>query len=209
MKDIISITNTESKILALFTKDYNQKISILQLSKQLKMHYPNIHKTIKKLEKKQIISLETIGKASICSLNTKSRELPIYLSFVEELKAKEYMNKFPFLKRILEQAKKISSITCIGLFGSQITNKATSNSDIDMFILTEDNKLYKDFIPKYFPELENKIDLNIITFKEFTESLKESKVTISTEIAKNKIIISGAEIFYQIIQEDYNERYRP
>ena len=209
MKDIISITNTESKVLYTFARNYNQKVSILQLSKQLKIHYPNIYKTVKKLEKKEILKLQTIGKASICSLNINSRELAVYLAFVEELKANEYMNEFPFLKRIIEQANKISQINCIGIFGSHVIKKATRNSDIDLFILTDNIKEYKDFIPKYFPELENKIDLNIISFKEFIESLKnQEQLTISTEINKNKIIITGAEIFYQILQGINNERYR-
>lgn len=189
----------------MFARKFNLKISILQLAKEIKTHYANVYNAIKNLEKKQLILLETVGKAKICSLNMQTLDLPIYLAFVEELKAQDFMlRNLPFLKRIIEEIKKIAPVSCIGIFGSYASKNANKKSDIDIFILIEQRKLkdFKNFIPKYFPEFENKIDLNIISFEEFIVSLKNPKqFTVSLEIIENKIILSGAELFYQIVQE--------
>ncbi len=203
MKDITSITNLEIKILSMFTRNYNLKISILQLSKQLKVHYPNVYKTVKKLENKGLLKLETIGKASICALNKNTLNLSVYLAYVEEDKAKEVIKKYPFIGRITKEIIKINPISVIGIFGSHIIGKTTLKSDIDLFILTDKIKELKDFIPKYFPEYENKIDFNVISFEEFTESIKNIKqLTVSTEIIKNKMLISGAEVYYNILLQN-------
>ncbi len=202
MEDIITITNLEVKILFTFTRDYNLKISILQLSKQLKVHYPNVYKTIKKLAKKELIVLDIVGKASVCSLNKKTLELPIYLAFVEEEKGKEITRKHLFIERIIKEIIRIDPITIVGIFGSQAIEKTTKKSDVDLFILTNNTKQFKEFIPKYFPEYENKIDFNVISFEEFVESIKNIKqLTISTEIIKNKLLIYGAEVYYRILQQ--------
>ena len=89
------------------------------------------------------------------------------------------------------------------MFGSYVDKSANKESDIDIFILVEKNKIknFKNFIPKYFPEFENKVDLNIISFEEFIDSLKNKQFTVSKELMKNKLIINGAETYYNILQE--------
>ena len=200
----IKLTNLEAKIFNVFAKKFDWNMSILELSKNIGEYYPNTYQAIKNLEKKGLLQLKEIGSSNICSLNLETIELPMYLAFVEEQSAKQLIIKFPFLNRIIKEAKRISPVICFGMFGSQISGITNKKSDIDLFILTEASKIkdFKDFISKYFPELDNKIDLTIISFDEFIESLnKKSQFTVSLEINKNKLIFYGAEIYYQIIQE--------
>ena len=199
MKDIIVLTELEIKILIHFTGDYNLKISILQLAKRLKIHYPNIYNTIKSLEKRNLIILEVVGKASICSLNKKSLELPVYLAYAEKNQANEIIKKFPIIDRIARETIKIGPNNILGIFGSHVTGNAGKQSDIDIFLITDNRKGFIDLIPRNFPQYEKKIDFNIISFEEFTESLNTKKLTISSEIIKNKILIYGAEIYYNIM----------
>ena len=167
MKAIIRLTQLEADILREFTENFNLKVSILQLTKMLRNHYPNVYKTIKQLEKKELLQKEIIGKSSIFSLNKRSLVLPSYLAFVEENHTQSFLKKFLFLNRIIEEVRKITPISCIGIFGSQITRKATKKSDIDLFVLVENDNKLKNFIPKHFPELEDKIHLTVISFEEF------------------------------------------
>ncbi len=201
MYNIINLNSLEANILCIFAKDFNLKISILQIAKTIKKHYPNTYNTVKNLQKKDLLKIETVGKANICSLNINSLELPVYLAFVEELNSLQILKKLPFLKNVINEANKISPIISIGIFGSYASGTETKKSDIDIFILTDKLKEFKNFISKYFPEFENKIDLNIISFEEFIMSLKSKQFTVSKEIIKNKIILTGAEIFYQILLE--------
>src|SRR3989344_6319599 len=201
MYSIINLNSLEAGILYIFARNTDLKISILQIAKQIKKHYPNIYNTVKNLQKKDLLKIETIGKASICSINFNSLELPIYLAFAEELNSFQIFKKMPFLKNVINEAKKINPAVSIGIFGSYASGTEIKKSDIDIFILTDKIKEFKNFIPKYFPEFENKIDLNVISFEEFIISLKSKQFTVSKEIVKNKIILTGAEIFYQIIME--------
>ena len=201
MKAIIRLTQLEADILREFTENFNLKVSILQLTKMLRNHYPNVYKTIKQLEKKELLQKEIIGKSSIFSLNKRSLVLPSYLAFVEENHTQSFLKKFLFLNRIIEEVRKITPISCIGIFGSQITRKATKKSDIDLFVLVENDNKLKNFIPKHFPELEDKIHLTVISFEDFIKPLRDQdKFTISLEILKNKRILVGAEVFYLLLQ---------
>jgi len=201
MYSIIYLNSSEADILYAFVRKTDLKISILQIANEIKKHYPNIYNSVKKLQKNGLLKIETIGKANICSLNVNSLELPVYLAFVDELNSLQILDKLPFLQNIINEAKRINPVVSIGVFGSYASGTETKKSDIDLFILTDKVKEFKDFIPKYFPEFENKIDLNVISFEEFIASLKSKQFTVSKEIVKSKRILTGAEIFYQILLE--------
>src|SRR3989344_3888051 len=96
MYSIISLNNSEADIIYLFARKTDQKISILQIAKEVKKHYPNIYNTVKNLQKKNLLKIEIMGKANICSLNFNSLELPVYLAFAEELIS--IFNKFFFCR---------------------------------------------------------------------------------------------------------------
>ncbi|MBI2672257.1 nucleotidyltransferase domain-containing protein [Candidatus Woesearchaeota archaeon] len=201
MKTILTLNKLEAEILYIFAQNFDLKITILQLTKKIKNYYANVYNTIKSLQKRGLLKIESIGMANICSLNINSLELPVFMAFIEEISSLQILKKLPFIRRIIEEIKNISPISSIGIFGSYASESATLKSDIDLFILTDKTEKFKNFIPRYFPEFENCIDLNVISFEEFIESQKSKEFTVSKEIVKNKIILMGAELFYQIIQE--------
>ncbi len=203
----MKLTNLEMEIMYLFTKDIYLEKSILQISKEIKIDYKNTYLAMKNLEKKKLLFLKKIGKSSICHINFNAVDLPGNLAYIEETKNQEFFpKKFPFLENFIKEAKKISPIICLGIFGSHASGKATSMSDIDLFILTYKENEFKWFVSKHLPELEKTIDLTVISFEEFYLSLKSKEFTVSKEIAKNKKIIIGAELFYQALIGVENER---
>lgn len=203
----MKLTTLETNILYSFTKDIHLETSILQLSKEMKIDYKNVYLGIKNLEKKSLIVLKKIGNSSICSVNFKALDLSINLAYAEEMKSQDiFLKKFPFLSNFAKEVKKISPVVCLGVFGSQASGKATSASDIDIFVLSQNEKDFKWFVNKHFPELEKTVDLTVINFEEFYLSLKSKEFTVSKEISKNKKILVGAELFYQIITEVENEK---
>ena len=205
------LTTLEMEILYLFTKNVYLEQSILYLAKEIKKDYKNVFRTVKNLEKKDILRIKKIGTTNLCSLNFKTLDLPLYLSFAEEITSRERLGKkFPFLKNFTQELQKIAPVSCLGIFGSHVKRTATPKSDIDIFILTEEHKIkdLKHFTSQHFPELEHTIDLQVISFQEFWLSLKSNEFTVSKEIAKNKMIYWGGELFYQMIQEAHHELRR-
>lgn len=64
------------------------------------------------------------------------------------------------LKKISKELSQIDDVRAIILYGSFARNEATSRSDIDLFVLTTDNKTTKEVQEKVI-DLETDIDRNI------------------------------------------------
>ena len=97
------------------------------------------------------------------------------------------MKKHPELSIILEDIKKNFPKGIIILFGSYAKGIPKQNSDIDIYLETNDNKI-KDEVK----DINSKLSIKIGKFD--TESL------LIKEIVKNHIIIRGLEDFYERVE---------
>src|SRR3989344_171872 len=110
------------KILGLMRKDLDKGLTILEISKQLKIGYRPAYNHINEMEKEGIVNVEKIGSSKQCKLNLTS---PKTLNSLESLDIviKEELYKYNHkLKSILESLvsklaeKFISEIHAIILF---------------------------------------------------------------------------------------------
>ena len=71
-----------------------------------------------------------------------------------------------------------------------------------MFVLcsTAEVKKFKSVIAQ-FPAIEDMIDWNVFSFDEFRRGLKEKGILVYKEVAHNKLIVHGAELFYSFLSE--------
>lgn len=197
---IITLNTTEAEALHLFAGDMEKKMSILQIAKKSGKHYPNAFRAVRTLKDKGIIRTETFGKATACSLNRESPLLPLFMAFVEEQKASSFFKKFPFLRTIMAQAKALAPECAAGIFGSHAEGAASAKSDIDLFIIADSKSIpkFRQFIAKYFPEQEGIVHLAALSFEEFVLSIASKEYTVGREIARNGVVFTGAESFYQV-----------
>jgi predicted nucleotidyltransferase len=197
------LTTTETEILELFVNNIYLELSINSIAKKLKKHYRVVRVNVLSLIKKNLLNSKDLAGARIISLNIKDVFLAIYMPYAEEASSfDEIFEILPQVSDIIKKAREISSFFTLGIFGSYAENTQKKGSDIDFFLIC-----HKDYHKKYtnminqFPAIQELIHWNVFTIEEFKEGLKAKGTLIYKEIVKNKRIIKGAELFYNIVAE--------
>jgi len=197
------LTTTETEILKLFVNNIYLELSINSIAKKLKKHYRVIRVNVLSLIKNNLLNSKDLAGARIISLNLKDVFLAVYMPYVEEISSFDKLfNILPQVGDIIKKASDISPFFILGIFGSYAQNAQKKGSDIDFFLIC-----HKDYLKKYtniinqFPAIQELVHWNVFTIEEFKEGLKTKGTLIYKEIIKNKRIIKGAELFYNMIAE--------
>ena len=172
--------------------------TIREISKALNEHYSLVHRIVNRLSKENILIKKQIGKAFVCSLNYDNEKTNALLSLSEIEKKEGFYLKNREIKLILQDfvntLKKEfkENIKLIILFGSFAKNKATKNSDIDIFLLVKYkipvDKTIKNFYAKYGKE----INVIMLTLKELKQQKDKELIN---EVRANHIILYGTNEF--------------
>ncbi len=201
---------TLMKIIGLMRKDIDKNMTILNISKKLKIGYRPAYNHVLEMEKESIILMEKTGNSNRCRLNLKNQKTKRLLESLDIELKEEIYNKNPKLKLlevlISKLVKKyISEIYSIVLFGSYAENKQTKFSDIDiMFIVNniKDKKLRSDIereCSSYQYSHNLKVSPLITDIKELNTMLKSDELNVGKEIREKGISLYGHEIFWRII----------
>ncbi|MBM3253135.1 MAG: winged helix-turn-helix transcriptional regulator [Candidatus Omnitrophica bacterium] len=124
LKDIFTKT-TEQKILSLFVANPNKSFYGREISKKIKISLGATSNALRFLEKKGILTSERKGKTSLYTL-----KLPN--PYIEHFKI---LNSLLVIEPLVERLKSISRR--ILLYGSYAAGTFTSESDLDLFIVSE------------------------------------------------------------------------
>jgi len=192
-----NITIIDLKILSLYTKDYQSRFSIRQITQKLNINYAHTFKRVKNLVKTGILIQTKEGQVNYISLNIQNIDAIQVLCFVEEQESKRIKNTT--LRLLAGEMIRIDPFACMGIFGSRISGKATKTSDWDVFIITQEVKKDKmENLMSKFPHITN-IELQVFSLEEFQESLLVLEETVVKHIIRNKQIIYNPHPFYNII----------
>jgi len=172
--------NLELEIILVLLKD---RVHLREIARILNESHSTILRKINELLKENILDYKKIGKNKIFFIknNLKAKN---YIYTAEIYKSNKLLKKHPELSIIFEDIKKNFSKGMIMLFGSYAKGNPKQESDIDIYLDTNDNK-----IKNKIQEINSK--LNVKTGKFDTKSL------LIKEIIKNHIIIRGLEDFYE------------
>lgn len=121
----IFVTSSGQKILSLFAMNPDQPFYGRQISRRLKISLGAAHGALLTLEKSGILVAQNIGKTKIYRLESSN---PIINTF-------KILNTLLILEPLTQALKKYSRR--IILYGSYSTGNFTSESDLDLFIVTE------------------------------------------------------------------------
>ena len=198
------------KIMALFRKNIDKGMTILEISKKLKIGYRPAYNHLISMEELEIVNIQKIGNSKQCHLNLKNEKCRLLLTEVDMQKREEiYKNKI--LKQILEELttkiieKFISNIHSIILFGSYAKGKARKNSDIDLIFIVSNikNKRLRKEIERecasYQYSHNIKISPIITDIKEFKIMLKAKELTVGKEARESGVPIYGFEQYWRFI----------
>jgi len=199
------------KIIGLMRKDLDRGLTILEISKQLKIGYRPAYNHIIEMEKEGIIKINKIGSAKQCSLNLSSPKTRHLLEEVDIARKEELCKENPKLRIIDDLISKltekfISEIHSIVLFGSYAKGTATKQSDIDLLFIVSNikNKNLRELIEResssYQYSHNVKISPLITDIEEFKKMLKSKGLNVGKEVKEYGISLYGHELFWRIIE---------
>lgn len=189
------------KILVVFAKQPWEKFTfkeIKTLSKNKSESY--VYNSLKGFVKDKILIQENAGNVLLYSIN-KSAKASAYLGMASEHNAwdKKHIH-YDDIEKLMSKIP--SKYFTLIITGSYAKNKQTKGSDIDIVVISsvEPKRIYSEL--KHFCEINiPQIHLYVFKESEFLQMLLDKKHNYGKEIAKNNIIISGAESYYRIIIE--------
>ncbi len=198
------------KIIELMRTKLDKGLTILEISKKLKIGYRPAHMHITNMEKEGIIKIEKVGSAKQCSLNLGNANTRHLLEEVDISRKEELYQKNPKLKIIDKLISKltekfISEIHSIVLFGSYAKGTATNQSDIDILFIVGNigDKNLREEIEResasYQYSHNIKISPLITNIMEFQKMLKAKELNVGKETREYGISLYGHEIFWRIM----------
>ena len=172
--------NIELEIILNLIKD---KSHLREIARSIGESHSTVLRKINELAKESIIDYKQEGKNKVFFIknNLKAKN---YVYSAEIYKLNKLLKKHKELSIILEDIKKNFSSGMIILFGSYAKGNEKSNSDIDIYLETTDNK-----IKNKIKELNSKLSIKIGEF--------DINSLLIKEIIKNHIIIKGVEEYYE------------
>ena len=199
------------KIIGLMRKGLDKGLTILEISKQLKIGYRPAYNHINEMEKEQIMTVEKVGSSKQCKLNLINPKTRHLLESLDLARKEELYKKNLKLKAILESIfsklieKYISEIHSIVLFGSYAKGKAAKQSDIDLMFVVNDlkNRTLRESIERecasYQISHNIKVSPLITDIKQLKNMLKSKELNVGKETREFGISLYGHEMFWRII----------
>lgn len=155
---------------------------IRQIAKDLDLIPSTVMRTMKRLEKENIVDFKREGKNKVYSLKN-NPETDSYLFMVEKYKLLKLMQDAG-LRRIAKLLQEKTDGELIVLFGSHAKRTADKNSDVDIFIETDNRDIRKELT-----DISEKLSIKI--------GKLDKDNLLSKEIINNHIIIQNVDRFYQ------------
>ena len=190
---------TENEILFLLTilKSPETQYNANSISKVLGISAMGALKIAKKLEKENILTSKKLGKAKFYSINYANDYAKQYIKLILK---KEAEQSTPFVKRWINELKKIKSAELIILFGSVIKKEEKAN-DVDVLIITEQKKF--DLLKKEIEEInlinQKKIHPLYQSSKDFKTNIQKADTVVINAI--KGIFIYGEDFFIEAVKK--------
>jgi len=176
MFEKVNITPLGIEILTFLARNPEQEFYMRELAKSIKKSIGGTHKALKSLYNTGFVIEKKSGKNLYYRVNTTNPSVKNFKIFMTTTELTPLINE---LKKTAEK---------IILFGSCATGDDTSNSDIDLFILTQDTKKVNDYLRK--KHLERKIQAVVVNAVDLVK-LKENDKAFYQEINKGMLLWNG------------------
>ncbi|MBT3464539.1 hypothetical protein HOD20_03220 [archaeon] len=172
--------NTSFEIIDILLKKREHARNI---SRRLNTNHMTINRKLNILQKNNFIDYNQEGKNKVYFLK-KSIEAKNYVYMTESYKLIKKIDLYPRLRKIINKIIEYDKVSLAVLFGSYAKNTSSKNSDIDIYIETEDKP-----IKNYFEKIDSKLSIKIGTYDKNSNLIKE--------IENNHVIIKGIESYYE------------
>lgn len=181
------------KIINYLGKHLKQSFTMLELSKAVKVPYATFYRTIQ--EMKDVVTIQTVGKAKTVALDTNNTAIKSYLIISSEEEKKEFLEKHSIIKKI---AAELNTRDIVILFGSLAKGTERSSSDIDILVISKKGEKSLSF-SKYELLFKKKINPIFVTKSELIRMLHEKDVNVGKQAVENHIILNNSEPFWECV----------
>ena len=164
----------------------DRSFTLNELSKYSNITRQGITKVLDDLNGMNFIKLERVGNSIVIKLNRSE--------FINEI-LKIYDLEKNTLNKLIETIKscfKGKKVASLALFGSVVKGEEEFNSDIDLLIITDNQKLASEISGKCNLEIINKFGNVLMPYILTKDKFKKSN--IRTDVIKNHILILGKEL---------------
>jgi predicted nucleotidyltransferase len=155
------------------------------IAKSMNTNQMTVSRRIKELENQNIVDFRQEGKNKVYFLKDTIEKNEI-LKMLEHHKLIEIITKKPIIRKVVGNIRDNKKIKLAILFGSYAKGNETKESDIDLYIETQDRNLKKEITL-----INSKLSVKIGKFDKTNLLVKE--------IIKNHIIITGVDRYYELI----------
>ncbi len=198
------LTKNDCTITEFLLQHIQEKFSIREIARQVKIDYKLVHNSVQRLTARKIIMKKKYGKTELCEINL--TEAISDLMLVEQQRTHQFLEKNISIKLLVQEImKKVENpyYTLI-IFGSYAKGTQHSRSDIDLLVIVPTKQEIIEMeriihsIGSIKPIKTHSTTITASDFKEMIES-KES-LNVGKEVVKNHIIVYGAEAYYNLLE---------
>ena len=199
------------KIVRLMRTELSNGLTILKISKKLKIGYRPAYNHINSMGEEGIVKIVKVGNAKQCFLNLGNAKCRHLLEEIDTLEKDEIYNGNQKIRAVIESLiskltrEFISDIHSIVLFGSHAKGTATKASDIDLLFIVTDlkNKKLREGIEResasYQYSHNIKVSPLITDINEFNKMLKSEELNVGKETREHGISLYGSEMFWRLV----------
>ena len=201
----------QDKIIKLFYDDVYAQFTINELATKTNISYSYVYRQVEELKDKDIIIVDQRSNRKYCKPNYKNPEVKTSFVKISNQIAEDFLKKrdkiFFIVEKLLSILPKKTDFNLLSvvLFGSLAKGNDSKKSDIDLFILIPSKKKYDEAIEMECAAISKGfgIEVNPIIAEptSLLTMLKDKEQNVGKEILKNKIILFGAEKFWELVLE--------
>jgi predicted nucleotidyltransferase len=193
-----NINQTTLKILGLYRSDYERSLHLREVARETGAGVSPIHVQLKKLEKMKILSSAIKGRNKEYSPNLSNFLTKYYMTLAETFKSITYLEENFLIKKIISELKNRIEGTII-LFGSFAKARATKESDVDLFIVTEQkSKAYINVMREVEGLTGRTISVKSASEMEFLRGFERGDPLLR-EVVSDHIILRGIDSFVDMM----------
>jgi predicted nucleotidyltransferase len=168
-----------TKTILILLKGPNHARSV---AKSLGINHMTAMRALRSLVEANVLDYSVTGRNKVYALKT-TLEARNAVLMAEIHRLDLLVERYPFLRRIMTKILDDERVGLAVLFGSYAKGTATKNSDIDLYVQTQDPNLKKDL-----EGLSSKLSVKIGNYDTDNPLIKE--------IQKDHVIVKGVEMFY-------------
>jgi predicted nucleotidyltransferase len=194
MLEKYNINQTTLKILAVYRSDYRRSSHLREIAKETAVDVSPIHYQLERLEKMRVLFSALKGRNKEYSLNLGNLSVKYYMTLAETYTTVTYLEWNFLIKKITgELEAQIDGV--IILFGSFAKGRATKNSDVDLFIVSEDESSLSGRAVREVQDLVGrKINVKSMNKAGFIKGFSNGDPLIR-EVVSDHVILKGIDEF--------------